>query len=80
MPSENAEGPKPIILRFAHYRDREKVSSNAYKFAGTKRRILSDIPVSMKKRGKWQQKPLKGLNIYLEVRKESADVWIKRTV
>lgn len=95
MPSENVEGPKPIILRFAHYGDREIVLSNAYKLAGTKRRILSDLPVAMKKERRRLAKEAfhirkserlqtrikeKGLNVYLEVRKESADQWVKREV
>lgn len=95
MPSENAEGHRPIILRFAHYGDREIVLSSAYKLAGTKRRILSDLPVSMKKERRRLAKEAfhirkseelqtrikdKGLKVYLEVRKESTDEWVKRDV
>ena len=79
---------KPIILRFARYRDREIVLSNAYKLAGAKRRNLSDLPVSLKKEKKRlateafhikKNEKLKtrikekGQNVYLEVRKESAE-------
>ena len=35
LPTENEEGPKPAMLRFAHYGDRDIVLSNAYKLAGT---------------------------------------------
>ena len=52
LPSENAEGHKTIILRFARYRNREIVLFNAYKLAGAKRRNLSDLPVSLKKERK----------------------------
>ena len=49
LPSEITKAQKPIILRFASFADRELVLSNAYKLAGTKRRIVSDLPVVMKK-------------------------------
>ena len=49
MPSERNEGPKPIIVRFCSYQDRELVLSRVYKLAGSRRRILSDLPVDMKK-------------------------------
>ena len=92
FPSLNAEGPKPIILRFVHYRDIEIVLSNAYKLAGTKRSFLSDHPVSMKierrrlateafhirQNEKLQTRiKEKGLTVCLEVRKDRADVWVK---
>ena len=95
LPTEKEEGPKPVILRFAHYGDRDIVLSNAYKLAGTKRRILSDLPVSMKKERRRLAKEAfhirknedlqtrikeKGLSVYLEVRKEKADDWVKRKV
>ena len=95
LPSENAEGPKPIIIRFSHFGDRELVLSMAYKLAGTRRRILSDLPVSMKKERRRIAKEAyyirkneklktrikeKGLDVYLEVRKEDEDDWEKRKV
>ena len=49
LPAEREDGPRPLIMRFAAYEDRELVLSNAYKLAGSKRRILSDLPVVMKK-------------------------------
>ena len=75
-------------MRFAAYEDRELVLANAYKLAGTKRKILSDLPVVMKKeRGRLASEAYKirhdeelqtrikdkGLDVYLEVRKESSD-------
>lgn len=95
LPSENKGGPKPLIMRFAAYEDRELVLSNAYKLAGTKRRIVSDLPVVMKKeRGRLATAAYKirhdeelqtrikdkGLDVFLEVRKESSDNWVKRVV
>lgn len=95
MPSESQEGPRPIILRFAHYGDREIVLSKAYKLGGTKKRTLSDLPVVMKKerrrlakeafairKGEGLQTRIKdkGLDVYMEVRKESTDRWVKRVV
>lgn len=95
MPVEIQEGSRPIILRFAHYGDRELVLSRAFKLGGTKKRILSDLPVVMKKerrrlakeaytirKGEGLQTRIKdkGLDVYLEVRKESVDKWVKRAV
>ena len=95
MPAENQQGPRPIILRFAHYGDRELVLSRAYKLGGSKRRILSDLPVVMKKERRRLAKQAftirkdeelqtrikdKGLDVFLEVRKESTDSWVRREV
>lgn len=89
------KGPKPIILRFLSYQDRELVLSNAKLLAGSKRRILVDLPNSMKiERNRLakeayyiRKKELlqtrikdKGLDVYLEVRKKSTDKWVKREV
>ena len=95
MPAENQQGPRPIILRFAHYGDRELVLSRAYKLEGSKRRILSDLPVVMKKERRRLAKQAftirkdeelqtrikdKGLDVFLEVRKKSTDSWVRREV
>lgn len=95
MPTEAAEGPKPIILRFASFGDRDLVLSLAYKLAGSKRRILADIPVFMKKeRGRLAKEAYnirhneemqtrirdRGLTVFLEVRKKTEDPWVKRDV
>ena len=83
LPSENAEGPIPIILRFTHYRDREILLSYAFKLAGKRRKFLSYLLVSMKKERRlateafhiWKNEKTKtrikekGLNVYLEERK-----------
>ena len=81
IPSKSP-GPKPIILRFARYQDRDLVLSNSYKLAGSKRRIIADWPVSMKnERGRLSKIAFKirkeeklqtrikdkGLSVYLEV-------------
>ena len=95
LPAERNDGPRPLIMRFAAYEDRELVLANAYKLAGTKRRILSDLLVVMKKeRVRLASEAYKirhdeelqtrikdkGLDVYLEVRKESSDKWIKSMV
>lgn len=95
MLKEGSEGPRPIIIRFCSYQDRELVLSQAYKLAGSRRRILSDLPVEMKKeRGrlakvaynvrqneKFQTRIRdKGLSVFLEVRKDRDDMWVKRDV
>ena len=48
-PSRGA-GPNPIILHFTSFDDRELVSSHAKNLLNTKKRILTDLPVSMKKK------------------------------
>lgn len=92
MPSKSP-GPKPVILRFCQYQDRDLVLSKSYKLAGSKRRIISDLPVIMKaerarlakiaykirkdEKLKTRIKD-KGLDVYLEVRKDDKDQWIRR--
>lgn len=95
LPADREDGPRPLIMRFSAFEDRELVLSNAYRLAGTKRRILSDLPVVMKKeRGRLakeaytirQQEKLqtrikdKGSDVYLEVRKDTGTKWVKRVV
>ena len=59
LPSDNSDGPKPLIMKFAACADRKLVLSNAYKLVGTRRRILSDLHLVMKKeRGKTSQSSL----------------------
>ena len=89
------KGPRPIILRFLSYQDRELVLNNAKLLAGSKRRILVDLPTSMKiERDRLAKEAFhirkkedmqtrikdKGLDVYLEVRKKSTDKWVKRAV
>ena len=86
-------GPKPIILRFSQYSDRDLVLSNAYQLAGSRRRIIADWPVQMKnERGRLSKVAFqirkdeklqtrikdKGLDVYLEVRKDKNAAWVKR--
>lgn len=92
LPSKSP-GPKPIILRFTNYGDRDLVLSNAYKLGGSRRRIIADWPVQMKnERGRLAKVAYKirkeekmqtrikdkGLEVYLEVRKDENDLWAKR--
>ena len=91
----NSPGPKPIILRFSQYSDRDLVLSNAYKLGGSKRRIIADWPVKMKnerariakiaytiRKSELLQTRIKdkGLEVYLEVRKDKNENWKKRVV
>ena len=88
-------GPKPIIFRFCQYQDRDLVLSNAYKLAGSKRRIIPDWPVIMKnERGRLAKAAYKirneeklktrikdkGLEVYLEVRKDDKAEWVRRDI
>jgi hypothetical protein len=43
-----SKGPKPIIVRFLHFGDKQVVMSRAYKLADKQIRILDDLPVSLK--------------------------------
>ena len=44
LPSEPASGPRPVLIKFCSFEDREIVLSKAYR-----RRILTDLPVVMKR-------------------------------
>lgn len=92
FPTES-EGPKPIIIRFSSFDDRELILSHAKNLLKTKKRILIDLPVVMKReRGRLAKIAFeirkteklqtrikdKGLDLYIEVRKERADTWVKR--
>lgn len=95
MPTKAVGVPKPIIMRFISYEDRELILSQAYKLAKTGKKILTDLPVVMKEeRARLakeafnirEKEELKtrirdiGLDMILEVRKEDSDKWIKRKV
>lgn len=82
-------------MRFCHYEDREIIMSNAYKLAGTGKRIMTDLPVIMKDErarlakeayGIRNNENLKtrirdvGLNMVLEVRKDETEKWRIRKV
>ena len=47
--SDPALGPRPALIQFGSYEDREIVLSNAYKLARTRKRIPTDLPVVMKR-------------------------------
>lgn len=93
IPSKSGAGPRPIIIRFTSFQDREIVLEKAPKLAGTRRRILSDLPLELKQeRGKLAKQAYKirqeeklqtrireqGLEIFLEVRKDRSYPWEKR--
>ena len=94
LPSES-DGPKPIIVRFTSFEERDMVLSNAPKLAGGRRRIITDLPVQMKKERARLAKVAyrihkeekiqtrikdKGLDGYLEVRKDETHDWTKDTI
>ena len=94
LPSKGI-GPDPVIIRFTSWEDRELVLSNAKKLAGSRRRILVDLPVCMKierdklakiafgvrKNEKLQTRIKdKGLDVYLQVRKDETCTWETRVV
>ena len=95
LPSEPASGPRPVLIKFCSFEDREIVLSNTYKLAGIRRRILTDLPVVMKReRGRLAKQAYKirqdeklqtrikekGLSVWLEVRKDGTDNWVKRVI
>lgn len=92
IPSES-NGPKPIILRFSSSEDKDLVLSKSYKLAGSKRRILVDLPLPMKKeRARLAREAYKirqhehlqtrirekGLDVILQVRRDEHSHWVKR--
>lgn len=94
LPSDH-DGPRPVIMRFVSYEDRELVLSKAFNLAKTGMRILTDLPVPMKKErqrlakiayGIRQKENLKtrirdtGLDMILEVRKDDSTRWAPRKV
>ena len=93
MPTKAVGMPKPVIMRFASYDDRELILSKAYKLAKSGKKILTDLPVAMKEeRARLakeaflirEKEHLKtrirdvGLDLVLEVRKDVSDKWIIR--
>lgn len=89
----NQTGPRPVIMRFSNFEDRELVLSKAYKLAKTGKVILTDLPVCMKKE-RYRLSKLaydirkneelktrirdKGLEMVLEVRKDATQKWVIR--
>ena len=91
-PTKN-KGPNPVILRFSSFDDRELVLSHAKNLLKTRKRILTDLPNKMKiernrianiayqiKKGEELQTRIKdkGLDLYLEVRKDKNAKWVRR--
>ena len=86
-------GPNPVILRFSSFDDRELVLSHAKNLLNTGKRILVDLPTKMKiernrianiaykvrKEEELQTRIKdKGLDLYLEVRKDRNQKWVRR--
>ena len=91
-PTKN-KGPNPVIIRFSSWDDRELVLSHAKNLLNTGKRILTDRPTKMKiernrianiayqiRKGEELQTRIKdkGLDLYLEVRKNKTDKWVRR--
>ena len=94
LPSDH-DGPRPVIMRFVSYEDRELVLSKAFNLAKTGMRILTDLPVPMKKErqrlakvayGIRRDEHLKtrirdtGLDMILDVTKDDTVMWAQRKV
>ncbi|CAC5422216.1 unnamed protein product [Mytilus coruscus] len=86
-------GPKPIIVRFIHYGDKQLIMSSAHNLKGSQIRILDDLPVTMKeerfllshvaykirKKEKLQTRIRDvGAHMTLETRKNRGDPWSAR--
>ena len=85
-------GPKPIIFRFTSHDDLNLVLSNSYRLAGTKKRILIDLPLEMKqKRARLAKETfnirrneekqtrilVRGLDVFLQVRNDEHSAWVR---
>lgn len=96
IPSES-KGPRPVIVKFVCMSHRDLVYSKSFHpiLRDEKKRILSDLPVAMKRqRGKLAKYAYnirqaekkqtriveKGLSVYLEVRKDKESDWEKHEV
>ena len=90
-----ASGPRRVLIKFSSFEDREIVFSKAYKLAGSRRRILTDQLVAMKReRGRLAKQAYKirqdeklqtrtkemGLSVWFEVRKDRTENWVKRVI
>ena len=90
-----AAGPNPIIIRCTSLEDRELILTNSKNYGGMKKRVVVDLPKSMKeKRSVLAKKAYeirqsediqtrikdKGLEVFLEVRNNSSEKWVKRVV
>lgn len=94
LPTDH-DGPRPVIMRYVSYEDRELVLSQAFNLAKTGMRILTDLPVPMKKErqrlakvayGIRRDEHLKtriretGLDMILEMREDDTVMWAQRKV
>ena len=94
VPSK-AAGPKPIIIRCTSLEDRELILLGSKNYGGMKKRVVVDLPKCMKEQRSAlvntayeirQSEDIqtrirdKGLEVFLEVRKDTSDKWVKRAV
>lgn len=90
-----AAGPKPIIIRCTSLEDRELILSESRNYGGLKKRVVVDLPKSMKEQRSALAKKAyeirqsedkqtrirdKGLEVFLEVRNNASEKWVKRVV
>ena len=91
-----AAGPNPIIIRCTSLEDRDLILSESKKYGGLKKRVVIDWPKDMKEERsrlskiayeiRKSEKPIqtrikdKGLEVFLEVRKDETEKWKKRVV
>ena len=90
-----AASPKPIIIRCTSLEDRDLILSESKNYGGLKKRVVIDWPKDMKeersrlakiayeiRKSEKQQTRIKdkGLEVFLEVRKDETEKWKKRAV
>ena len=90
-----AAGPKPIIIRCTSLENRELILSESKNYGGMKKRVVVDLTKNMKEqRSALAQKAYeirhsenkqtrikdKGLEVFLEVRNNDLEKWVKRAV
>ena len=90
-----AAGPNLIIIRCTSLEDRELILSGSKHYGGMKKRVVVDLPNKMKEQRSTLAKKAyeirksedkqtrikdKGLDVYLEVRNNASEKWVKRVV
>ena len=88
-------GPKPIIIRCTSLVDRELILSESKHYGGKRKRVVIDLPKTMKEERSALAKKAyeirhsedkqtrirdKGLEVFLEVRTSETEKWVKRPV
>lgn len=90
-----AAGPNPIIIRCTSLEDKELILSASKSYGGMKKRVVVDLPKTMKEQRSTLAKKAyeirhsenkqtrirdKGLEMFLEVRNDASEKWVKRVV